>query len=347
MGGLQATGKPYQYRWPVGEAVCHCLSLRGERVAHVQRPEDVLLDVGLVGLFGDGLHDHAQRPVVGVAVLPGRADRLGEGRGPQRADSVSQRGVLGSTARRESIAGRLRQPTDLVQELANGHPRGGIRVVDPPPRQVSLDWGVQVNWPASLSCMTAMRGERLGHRTDEERRLGSHLSSRFRLTEALEMHGLAAVDDAQGQPGDALRRHLRLDVAIDGGEIRAVVRGGGRSEHRRGDAARHCHQETDGKSRKSFIAIRLLCWTTTSGEADCRASWPWWWRAARAPVRCSGTKVSPIQPMHDFQMGEDAIEDLPMVDRPSGRLLPSQRPTRPGPIVVAAPWGGRPHFLVD
>ena len=59
----------------------------------------------------------------------------------------------------------------------------------------------------------------------------------------------------------------------------------------------------------------------------------------RAPVAMVWHKGVADPADRDFQMREGDIEDLPMVDRPSGRLLSSQLPTGPGPIVVAAPSG--------
>jgi hypothetical protein len=62
------------------------------------------------------------------------------------------------------------------------------------------------------------------------------------------MDDAVPLHDAERQAGDALRVHLRADVPIDGCEVRAVVRGGGRGhEHYRRDAAGHYDKETDGK----------------------------------------------------------------------------------------------------
>ena len=118
-GQLGGDGEAVPVAVARGQAVLPRLGPRRVGVAHLQRVEDVLLDVGLVGLPRDRLHDHAQRPVVGVAVLPGRAHRLGEFGIAQRPDPVLEGGVVSVPAGRVRVAGRLRQPADLVQQMAN------------------------------------------------------------------------------------------------------------------------------------------------------------------------------------------------------------------------------------
>ena len=109
----------------------------GVGVVHVQRLEDVPLQVGLEWFSGHHLHDQPQRGVVEVGVLKRRAGRPGQPGRRQCPDGGFQRVHPGR--QRGSAASALGQAAGLIQQVTDGDLRGRLRISDPEPRYAALD----------------------------------------------------------------------------------------------------------------------------------------------------------------------------------------------------------------
>ena len=97
--------------------------LVGVGVPHAQRREDVLCDVGLVGLAADDLHDKAKHVVVGVRVLEFGADAMAELHVGQGMHPVAERLIADVVAEHGPERAVLRQAAGVVQQVADGYLR--------------------------------------------------------------------------------------------------------------------------------------------------------------------------------------------------------------------------------
>ena len=103
----------------------------------------MLAHVGGIGLPGDGFDEHAQNPVVEIAILINLSDRV-------RQLSSGQRVGI----RREESGG-CGKAARLVQQMPDGDGSGCLKVFQPKPREVLIDRRIQVQADASTSCITA------------------------------------------------------------------------------------------------------------------------------------------------------------------------------------------------
>ena len=104
--------------------------------------------------------------------------------------------------------------------MADGDLTGSALVRNPEPREVALHWRVEVELARLGQLHDRQGGEGLAQRADDERRLRRDGPPRVvRFAKAAEVRDPVALDDAEREPGDPLRRHLVLDEALDRSEL--------------------------------------------------------------------------------------------------------------------------------
>ena len=125
--------------------------------------------------------------------------------------------------------------------------------------QVALHGRVELDLPRLDELHDRQRGERLAERADDEGRLRGHgPPGVVRLAEAAEVGDPVVLDDAERESGDPLCRHLVLNEALDGRELRSgswpvgsrsvgarPAREVGRPEYQRGEDHPHAGLPTD------------------------------------------------------------------------------------------------------
>ena len=190
-------------------------------MAHLQRTEDVLLDVALVGLSAHGLHDEPEHRVVDRAVLVRRTHGLCQLGGAQLADGPFQCVVTRIPISLERPPCLCRQTAGLIQEVADGDLGGGTFVGHTEPGDVSLHRRVEVDLPRLDQLHDRQGSDRLAQGADDEGRLWRDGPPRLvGLAEAAHVDDSIALDDPEGEAGDALRIHLGLDERVYRAEIR-------------------------------------------------------------------------------------------------------------------------------
>ncbi len=193
---------------------------RREGPRHLERIEDVVLDVRLVALARSDLDEIAEHVEVRVAVVelrPGRRDeQLPCSKAPH---VVLERGGAPIPVVESLDVSVPGDAAALRQEVAH-RDRGRPRIVaDVKPRDVHAYRCVEGELPRFDELHDRERREGLAHRRDRERRLRrDRTPGSVGDAEPAQMNSMIAFDDRQSHAGDARVPHLGLDEGIDTGD---------------------------------------------------------------------------------------------------------------------------------
>ena len=202
------------------------------RPGHAQGREDVLVQIGRIGLAAHRLDDGPEHHEVGVAVLKGRARRAVERVAGQTEGEFGHRVRTGRAGVDHRLVSRLvRDAADLVQQGANRdglRRRGAVQEA----RQIARRRSVQRD-PSGLSQLQdRQRGKGLGRRAEDERGVGRHRPALAVVAEAAGIGRVVAMDDGHGHAGQVRALEQGRDVGIDARRSRRRGPGGAKRAQR-------------------------------------------------------------------------------------------------------------------
>ena len=210
---------------PTGQTRSSGVGLIGERVAHLKGSEDPVLDVGLVGLSADLLHDEPEHVVVRVGVLKHQTSAVLDLSVVQGPHPLVEGIVTHIVAEHRLVRGALRQTAGVVEQVAHRDRGRRRRIPHPEGGKVGDHRGVQVHRPVLDQLHDRQGGEGLGRGSEDERGLrGNHPPGSISHPKALKVHDLVLMDDAESQAGNAHLAPLPVKVGVDRDEVRTSGR---------------------------------------------------------------------------------------------------------------------------